>query len=54
MFLLTAADPPANQVRRITFVPFLADGRCVLVEGPDGPVLPAPTARAGLLPLRRG
>jgi hypothetical protein len=40
MFRLTAADPPANQVRRITFVPFLADGRCVLVEGPDGPVLP--------------
>jgi 2-polyprenyl-3-methyl-5-hydroxy-6-metoxy-1,4-benzoquinol methylase len=37
---LISADPPAEQVRRITFVPFLADGRCVLAEGPDGPYLP--------------
>jgi hypothetical protein len=28
MFRLTEVDPPADQVRRITFVPFLADGRC--------------------------
>jgi hypothetical protein len=41
MFRLTGADPPADGVRRITFVPFLPDGRCVLVEGPDGPALPA-------------
>lgn len=34
------ADPPPEQVRRITFVPFLADGRCVLVAGQDGPALP--------------
>jgi hypothetical protein len=34
-------DPEADQVRRITFVPFLADGRCVLIEGPRGPELPA-------------
>jgi 2-polyprenyl-3-methyl-5-hydroxy-6-metoxy-1,4-benzoquinol methylase len=25
----------------VTFVPFLADGRCVLIERPDGPDLPA-------------
>jgi hypothetical protein len=37
---LISTDPPAGQVRRITFVPFLADGRCVLAEGPDGPYLP--------------
>jgi 2-polyprenyl-3-methyl-5-hydroxy-6-metoxy-1,4-benzoquinol methylase len=41
MFRLIRDDPPGDQVRRITLVPFLADGRCVIVEGPDGPVLPA-------------
>ncbi len=38
---LIRSDPPADQVRRITFVPFLPDGRCVLVEGPAGPGLPS-------------
>jgi hypothetical protein len=47
MFRLTTVDPPAGQVRRITLVPFLADGRCVLVEGPGGPVLPAGEVLAG-------
>jgi 2-polyprenyl-3-methyl-5-hydroxy-6-metoxy-1,4-benzoquinol methylase len=28
---------PAGQVRRITFVPFLPDGRCVLIDGPGLP-----------------
>jgi len=27
MFQLIRTDPPGEQVRRITFVPFLADGR---------------------------
>lgn len=40
-FRLVTADPPPSLVRRITFVPFLADGRCVLAEGPAGPFLPA-------------
>jgi hypothetical protein len=45
MFTLINADPPPDQVRRVTFVPFLADGRCVLVEQagprlPSGSVLP--------------
>jgi 2-polyprenyl-3-methyl-5-hydroxy-6-metoxy-1,4-benzoquinol methylase len=35
------ADPPADQVRRITFVPFLSDGRCALIENPGGPALPS-------------
>jgi 2-polyprenyl-3-methyl-5-hydroxy-6-metoxy-1,4-benzoquinol methylase len=35
------ADPPADQVRRITFVPFLSDGRCALIEDPGGPALPS-------------
>src|SRR5499426_279354 len=30
-------DPPADGVRHITFVPFLADGSCALVVGPAGP-----------------
>lgn len=34
------ADPPPGRVRRITFVPFLPDGRCVLAEGESGPYLP--------------
>jgi len=41
MFQLIETDPAPEQVRRITFVPFLADGRCVLIEDPDGPALPA-------------
>jgi 2-polyprenyl-3-methyl-5-hydroxy-6-metoxy-1,4-benzoquinol methylase len=47
MFRLIEADPPADQVRRITFVPFLADGRCVLVEGARGPELPSGEVLAG-------
>ena len=35
------ADPPADRVRRITFVPFLPDGRCALIEDPGGPALPS-------------
>ena len=41
MFASVNYDPPADQVRRITFVPFLESGQCVLVEQPDGPVLPS-------------
>jgi hypothetical protein len=41
MFELIDADPPADRVRRITFVPFLADGRCVLAGEPGGPALPS-------------
>lgn len=41
VFRLIEADPPAEQIRRVTFVPFLPDGRCVLIEGPEGPGLPA-------------
>lgn len=47
MFSVTDQDPDASQVRRITLVPFLADGQCVLVEGPDGPVLPTGTVQRG-------
>jgi hypothetical protein len=47
MFELIDADPAAGQVRRITFVPFLADGRCVLITEPGGPALPAGEVRAG-------
>jgi SAM-dependent methyltransferase len=31
------SDPPAEVVQHITFVPFLPDGRCVLVLGPADP-----------------
>ena len=31
----------------ITFVPFLADGRCVLIENPGGPALPAGEVEPG-------
>jgi len=41
MFRLIEAEPLAGQVRRITFVPFLPDGRCVLVQRADGPALPS-------------
>jgi 2-polyprenyl-3-methyl-5-hydroxy-6-metoxy-1,4-benzoquinol methylase len=47
MFELIDADPAADRVRRITFVPFLADGRCVLIAGPGGPALPAGEVRDG-------
>jgi 2-polyprenyl-3-methyl-5-hydroxy-6-metoxy-1,4-benzoquinol methylase len=47
VFRLIRADPPAAQVRQVTFVPFLADGRCVLIERPDGPALPAGEVLAG-------
>jgi len=47
MFRLIRSDPPAGRVRSITFVPFLPDGRCVLVDGPDGPTLPAGDVLAG-------
>jgi hypothetical protein len=42
MFTSVSADTPGGQVRRITFVPFLPDGRCVLIDGarlPEGDVL---------------
>jgi 2-polyprenyl-3-methyl-5-hydroxy-6-metoxy-1,4-benzoquinol methylase len=41
VFRLIRSDPAADRVRRITFVPFLRDGQCVLIEGPAGPGLPA-------------
>ena len=41
MFRPIETDPPAGQVQRVTFVPFLPDGRCVLIERPEGPGLPA-------------
>ncbi len=41
MFASVDHDPDAGQVRLITFVPFLSDGQCVLVEQSDGPVLPS-------------
>lgn len=47
MFEPVSADPPADRVRRITFVPFLADGRCVLTEEPGGPALPSGEVAAG-------
>ena len=47
MFRLIDTDPAPDQVRRITFVPFLADGRCVLIENPGGPALPAGEVEPG-------
>ncbi|MGD0241366.1 MAG: class I SAM-dependent methyltransferase [Streptosporangiaceae bacterium] len=41
MFESINTDPPADRVRRITFVPFLSDGRCVLIEERGGPALPS-------------
>jgi 2-polyprenyl-3-methyl-5-hydroxy-6-metoxy-1,4-benzoquinol methylase len=41
VFRLIEADPPAEQVQQVTFVPFLPDGRCVLIERAEGPGLPA-------------
>ena len=37
MFRPVWSDPVPDQVRRITFVPVLRDGQCVLIEGPGGP-----------------
>ena len=47
MFAPIDDDPDARHIRRITFVPFLADGQCVLVEGTDGPALPTGVVRRG-------
>ena len=41
MFQPIRTDPPSDLVRGITFVPFLADGRCVLIDEPGGPALPS-------------
>lgn len=41
MFQPIQTDPPPDQVRRITFVPFLTDGRCVLIDAPGDPALPS-------------
>ena len=41
MFQPVRTDPPPDQVRRITFVPFLTDGRCALIDEPGGPALPS-------------
>jgi hypothetical protein len=41
VFTLIEDEPPGAQVRRVTFVPFLSDGRCVLIELAEGPGLPA-------------
>jgi hypothetical protein len=41
MFQPIRTDPPPDQVRRITFVPFLTDGRCVLIDEPGDPALPS-------------
>lgn len=46
MFTLINGDPPPAEVRTVTFVPFLPDGRCVLIEG-DVPRLPAGEVRPG-------
>ena len=47
MFRLIETDPPAEQVQQVTFVPFLSDGQCVLIERPEGPALPAGEVLAG-------
>jgi 2-polyprenyl-3-methyl-5-hydroxy-6-metoxy-1,4-benzoquinol methylase len=47
VFQLIRTDPPAEQVRHVTFVPFLPDGRCVLIEGSSGPRLPEGEVLAG-------
>ncbi len=41
------ADPPDTLVRRVTLVPFLPDGRCVLIDGVAGPELPSGEVRDG-------
>jgi len=47
MFELTETDPPADRVQWITFVPFLSDGRCVLIEEAGGPALPSGAVHDG-------
>lgn len=47
MFAALDHDPDPGQVRRMTFVPFLEDGQCVLVEQPGGPALPSGDVRPG-------
>lgn len=47
VFTLIEDDPPGDQVRQVTFVPFLPDGRCVLIERAEGPGLPAGEVLAG-------
>jgi SAM-dependent methyltransferase len=47
MFASIQDDPDAGTVRRITFVPFLEDGRCVLIAGAGGPALPSGDVLAG-------
>src|SRR5260221_3016846 len=44
---LIRSVPPADQVRTITLVPFLPDGRCVLVQGQAGLALPSGEVRDG-------
>jgi SAM-dependent methyltransferase len=46
VFALISSDPPPAEVRRVTFVPFLPDGRCVLIED-GGPRLPTGEVRPG-------
>jgi SAM-dependent methyltransferase len=41
MFASIQDDPDASRVVRITFVPFLEDGRCALIGGAAGPALPS-------------
>jgi hypothetical protein len=41
MFQPIRTDPPPDQVGRITLVPFLTDGRCVLIDEPGNPALPS-------------
>jgi hypothetical protein len=40
-------DPSPRQVRRVTYIPFLADGTCLLIKRPDGYSLPAGTVADG-------
>jgi hypothetical protein len=47
MFTLIRADPPAEQVQQVTFVPFLPGGQCVLIERPGGPALPSGAVLTG-------
>lgn len=46
MFTLITSDPPPTEVLRATFVPFLPDGRCALIED-GGPRLPSGEVRPG-------
>ena len=50
---MTVPEDPIlwGRVRRLTFVPFLADGRCALVPAGDGLVLPSGEVLAGEDPM---